>query len=168
MKFQTITNADLDLWTRMQTDSVMMEHLGGPQPKERMPQIFKNTMKVVEDNSGWIYKVIDDSVKPEVVVGSVVLWETEHEGKPTVEMGWMILPEFQGQGWGKRSVRAVLDKVKAEGRWDVIHAYPAVSNAASNGICRSTGFTLLGEREFDYLGRKLVCNDWQIDLRSER
>ena len=66
----------------------------------------------------------------------------------------------------KHAVRMILDKVKVEARFDVIHAYPATGNRASNGICRLTGFTLLSERDFEYSGRILHCNDWQIDLRS--
>lgn len=165
MKLITITDADFDLWIQMQCDPVMMADLGGPQPLEKMPQIFKNTVKVVNDKTGWVYKVMSDD-DPEQVVGSISLWETSHDDQPVNEMGWMILPAFQGKGLGKQAVRMVLDKAKAEGRFDVIHAYPATSNGASNGICRSTGFTLLGERDFEYCGRTLHCNDWQIDLRQ--
>jgi len=48
-----------------------------------------------------------------------------------------------------------------------MHAYPAVDNAPSNGICRSLGFELLGASDFEYpKGHPLRCNDWRLDLTA--
>ncbi len=165
MKFRTITNADLDFWIRTQCDPVMMADLGGPQPLEKMPQIFKNTMNVVEGKTGWVEMVLVGPNEDQVA-GSICLWESMHDGQKVNEMGWMILPEFQGQGIATQAVRGLLDRGRAEGRWDVVHAYPATGNPASNAVCRKAGFTLVGELDFDYSGRLLHCNDWQIDLRA--
>jgi RimJ/RimL family protein N-acetyltransferase len=46
----------------------------------------------------------------------------------------------------------------------VIHAYPGISNGASNAICRKAGFSLVGERDIDYVGRILRANHWRLDL----
>ena len=37
----------------------------------------------------------------------------------------------------------------------MVHAFPATTNAASNGICRSLGFRFLAEREVTFAGRVL-------------
>ena len=77
----------------------------------------------------------------------------------------MVSPAFQGRGLASEAVRSTLDRARAEGRWDVIHAFPATTNAASNAICRKTGFSMIEECDFEYVGRVLRCNHWRIDLR---
>jgi len=52
----------------------------------------------------------------------------------------MVLPEFQGRGLGKRAVRMLRELARDDGRWGLMHAFPATTNAPSNGICRSLGF----------------------------
>jgi hypothetical protein len=51
-------------------------------------------------------------------------------------------------------------------RWGVVHAFPGVTNLASNGICRSLGFTLVGQEDVEFSDRVLRTNHWQIDSRT--
>jgi RimJ/RimL family protein N-acetyltransferase len=74
----------------------------------------------------------------------------------------MVLPEFQGQGLGKRAVAALLDLARADGRWGLVHAFPGVTNAPSNGICRSLGFQFHGPEEVVFSGRLFQSNHWSI------
>ena len=112
-----------------------------------------------------MFAIVPDPATGEAV-GTISLWESDHEGEPVNEIGWEILPAFQGRGFTSQAVRMVLDKAKAEGRWDVIHAHPGVTNAASNAICRKLGFEKLGDCDIDYAGRVLRCNHWRICLRQ--
>ena len=48
-----------------------------------------------------------------------------------------------------------------------MHAFPGATNAPSNGICRTLGFSLLGQRDVDFAGRVLHTNHWRIDPRTE-
>lgn len=162
LELQPVTIEDLPLWESLQADPRMMEHLGGAHPKERIAQILSNTLKVVEAGTGWVFKAVVDGHS----VGSVCIWESEHDGQPISEIGWMILTAFQKQGLGTQAVRAILDRARAEQRWGVIHAFPAVSNGGSNGICRKLGFELLDVCDIDYAGRMLRCNHWRIDLHA--
>ena len=46
-----------------------------------------------------------------------------------------------------------------------LHAFPAVDNAASNGLCRKVGFLYVAECDFEYPpGHIMHCNDWRLDL----
>ena len=83
------------------------------------------------------------------------------------EIGWMVLPEFQGRGIGQRAVRAMLALVQDENRWGVVHAFPAVTNAPSNALCRAVGFRLAGEVETLFAGRTFQTNHWFIDPRTD-
>ena len=92
----------------------------------------------------------------EQVAGTVTLYS--HEGMS--EIGWMVLPEFQGRGMAGEAVRAVLGLARADGRWGPIHAFPSRTNEPSNAICRSRGFSLLGEEETAFAGRVFPTNHW--------
>jgi RimJ/RimL family protein N-acetyltransferase len=84
---------------------------------------------------------------PDVVAGSVTLWSHDEDSEPVTEIGWMVLPEFQGRGLAKRAVRMLLELARDDGRWGLVHAFPATANSPSNGICRSLGFRFAGERD---------------------
>jgi hypothetical protein len=55
----------------------------------------------------------------------------------------------------------------ADGRWGAIYAFPSVTNAASNAICRTLGSRLVDTTDFEYRGRTLMCNHWRIDPPEE-
>ncbi len=111
--------------------------------------------------------IVPDEVAPDVVAGNVVLWSHDEDGEPVSEIGWMVLPEFQGRGLGKRAVRMLLDLARDDGRWGLVHAFPATSNAPSNGICRSLGFRFAGERDVTFADRVLRSNHWVINPAAD-
>ncbi|MEU3346822.1 GNAT family N-acetyltransferase [Streptomyces sp. NPDC006700] len=95
---------------------------------------------------------------------------TWHLHPPSVrrpEIGWMVLPRYQGRGLGGRAARALLERARDEDRWGEVHAFPATTNAASNGICRSLGFRFVGEREVEFAGRTLRTHHWAITPRAD-
>ena len=74
----------------------------------------------------------------------------------------MILPEYQGRGLARAAVRELVERARADGRWGDIHAYPNVTNDASNALARSAGFTLVGTVDLEFRGHRLRCNDWVL------
>jgi RimJ/RimL family protein N-acetyltransferase len=80
------------------------------------------------------------------------------------ETGWMILPAFQGKGIAGSALQMILDRARADGRYEQIHAFPSISNVPSNAMCRKFGFSLIEECELEYQGRKLRSNHWRLDL----
>lgn len=162
MELRPITADDLPLYVAVHCDPVMMAHLGGPRPEEEMPGKLRDDLRSVDEGSAWIYVIqLDDGP-----AGTVVGWRHEWNGEPITEVGWTVLPRFQGRGLATRAVSAMLDDARLEGRWDVVHAFPPTSNAASNALCRRLGFSLRGEVDVDYRGRVLRCHHWALDLRA--
>jgi len=154
---------DVDAYYAMRCDPVMMAELGGPQPREGIPAKVESDVATVRSGEGWILMIIPEGTTD--VAGAVVVWTSTHlEGEPFSEIGWMVLPEHQGQGLAKAAVREVLDRARADGRWGRIHAFPGVTNGPSNGICRSLGFTLLGQEVIDFADREFPANHWAIDV----
>jgi RimJ/RimL family protein N-acetyltransferase len=156
---------DLPLYERLATDPVTMAELGGPLPREGLSDKLRGIVEDVEAGRVW-YSVIVPDGRPAVAAGTVCIWSHAWEGEPIDEIGWMVLPSFQGRGLATDAVRALLDRARAESCWDVIHAFPGITNGASNAICRKTGFSLVGERDIEYAGRTLRCNHWRLDPRS--
>jgi RimJ/RimL family protein N-acetyltransferase len=140
----------------------MTADLGGPLPREGIEAKVARDAREAAADTAWIKMIILDEARPGVVAGSVVLWShDEHE--PVSEIGWMVLPEFQGRGIGTTAVRALLQQARDADRWGLVHAFPATSNGPSNGICRSVGFRLVGEQDVTFAGRVLRTNHWVVD-----
>lgn len=155
-----VTLDDLDIYLRMRCDPVMMAELGGPLPREGVPDKLRRDVEAVERDEYWISIVESDEGEP---MGSVVVWQHDDHGEEEAEIGWMVVPEFQGRGIGKAATAALIERARADGRWGDIHAYPGVTNAPSNGICRSLGFELVGTMDvlaFD--DRPLRVNHWRL------
>ena len=163
MKLRDVELGDVEAYVGMRCDPVMMAELGGPLPREGIEAKVKRDVETVESGAGWIKMIVPDEAAPDTVAGSVVLWSHEEDGAEISEAGWMVLPEFQGRGLGKLAVRALLESAAADGRWGLVHAFPGVTNGPSNGICRSLGFRLLGERDVPFADRVLRGNHWVID-----
>jgi RimJ/RimL family protein N-acetyltransferase len=166
MKLRNISLDDLSLYESLLCDPHMMSHLGGAFPRERMPQKLRRDVESVETERAWIFKIIPDESSSQAA-GSVCIWDNALHEETITEIGWMVLPQFQGRGVGSAAVSAILDKARSEKRWHVIHAFPSVTNAASNAICRKMGFALLEETDLDYAGRMLRCNHWRLNLLPE-
>ncbi|MDN3023901.1 GNAT family N-acetyltransferase [Streptomyces sp. S.PB5] len=167
MRLRNVTPDDVDAYVRMRCDPVMMKELGGPVPRDDIEDKVRRDAEEAAADTSWIKMIVPDPGRPEVVAGSVCVWSHDQDEKPFSEIGWMVLPEFQGRGIGKLATRILLERAGEDGRWGEIHAFPATGNAASNGICAALGFRLLGETDVDFAGRIIHSNHWMIDPRSD-
>jgi RimJ/RimL family protein N-acetyltransferase len=166
MLLRDVELGDVEAYVRMRCDPVMMAELGGPLPRDGIEAKVERDVRDAVAGTAWIKMIVPDAAVPEVVAGTVALWSHEDDGGPLSEIGWMVLPEFQGRGLAKAAVRTLLERARAEDRWGTVHAFPGITNAASNGICRSLGFTLLEERDVTFANRVLRTNHWAIDPRT--
>jgi RimJ/RimL family protein N-acetyltransferase len=165
VELRNIEVDDLALYEAIHCDPAMMAELGGPLPREGLAEKLRRDVASTEAGEIWVLKIIPDG-EAGTAAGTVALWEHEWKGKRITEIGWMVLPAFQGRGLGSEAVRSVLDRARSEGRWDVVHAFPPVTNPRSNAMCRKMGFTKVEEIDYVFRGRLLRCNHWQLDLRS--
>jgi RimJ/RimL family protein N-acetyltransferase len=139
----------------METDAVVMRELGGPVAREEIPAMHRRRL----GDPWWL--VIEAEDGP---AGTIGIWETEHDGATVHETGWMLLPEFHGQGIASAALGLVLEQARDEPRFQQLHAFPGVTNPASNALCRKFGFRLVGEVDGSYRGAPLRCHHWVLDL----
>jgi len=156
---------DLPLYEAIHCDPAMMVDLGGPLPKEGLAEKLEKDAATTAAGEAWVLVIVPED-DPDAAAGTVSIWTHEEHGDPVNEIGWMVLPPYQGRGIGKAAVRLALDRARAEDRWGMIHAFPPVTNERSNGMCKSLGFSFIEERDFKFRDRPLRCNVWRLDLRS--
>lgn len=138
-----------------------MEHLGGPESPEKIA----DRQRRYERSGSRQFKIVDGATG--AGVGWVGYWGREWRAERVYEIGWSVIPTFQGRGIAGSATRLVIEIAKTERSRRFLHAYPSVDNAASNAICRKLGFALSGPCDFEYpRGSIMRCNDWYFDLAS--
>jgi RimJ/RimL family protein N-acetyltransferase len=155
-------SGDLPLLERLMGDPRMTEHLGGPEKPDKLRE-RQNRYERLGD-SDRMFKIVD--VASGVGVGSVGYWTKRWREEEVYEVGWMVVPEFQGRGIALAATVQAIELAKRHAKHRFMHAFPGVDNAASNAICRKLGFELLGACEFEFpKGHFMTCNDWRLDMR---
>jgi RimJ/RimL family protein N-acetyltransferase len=151
---------DLPLLERLLGDPAMMEHLGGPETVEKIAGRHARYLAADHDPQ---FKIVAGG-EP---AGWVGYWEREWRDEEIYEIGWSVLPAFQGRGLASAATVQAVAHAKSAGRRPFLHAFPSVDNAPSNAVCARAGFTLLEAIEFEYPpGNVMFCNDWRIDLAA--
>jgi RimJ/RimL family protein N-acetyltransferase len=157
VRLQPWEAGDLELLQRLVGDPAMMEHLGGPEPPERIAERHQRYVALAASQ----FKILADDVP----AGWVGYWERDWRGEPIYETGWSVLPELQGRGIATAAMRLLIPRVPTDRR--ALGAFPNVDNGPSNAVCRKLGFTLHGPQDLEYRpGHVLRCNDWRLELRS--
>ena len=163
VRLRRYDDSDWPLLVRLNAPE-MTEHLGGPETDEALRQRHKRYLDAAESSGVFCFTAV---LEPNgVAVGNVNLWERDWQGKPVYEMGWGVIPEFQGRGLATEAVKETLELARGLGKRDYVHAFPSIDNPPSNAICRKAGFQLIGPVPFEYpKGHWMECNDWRVSLR---
>jgi RimJ/RimL family protein N-acetyltransferase len=155
-------DTDLALLRRLNAPE-MLEHLGGPESEEQIIARHKRYLEI--GDKGCMFSIV---LLPELeAVGSVGYWESVWQEETIYEIGWSVLPLFQGRGIATAAVTAAVASAGAKQKHKYIHAFPSINNLASNAICRKLNFLFIVECDFEYPpGNFMRCNDWRLDLNA--
>ncbi len=163
MRLMPLTADDEDLAVRLECDPEMMRHIGGPRPEADVRAAHKRRLDLMEQGEAHMYTVVaDDS---DEVLGTIGIWKIDWKGPQAYEMGWFVLPAYQGKGVATEVARLIIAQARSDPEVRSVHAYPAVTNAASNAIARKLGMENQGAFDNEGFAGVLRCNDWHIDLR---
>jgi RimJ/RimL family protein N-acetyltransferase len=154
---------DLGLMHMLLGDPEVMAHLGGPETPEQIERRHQRYLHLPEEGVDHMFKI---TWGPDAeAVGQIGYWKKNWRDRLVYEMGWMVLPSYQGRGIATQAGQLILERARSDRRFPFMHAFPSVSNPASNAICRKLGFTLLEECQFEYPpGHSMLVNDWQLEL----
>jgi RimJ/RimL family protein N-acetyltransferase len=161
VELRAYTDADLALTQALEGDPDVMRHLGGPSTREEIEDAHRRRLA-----DPWWFVIALGPDGP--AAGTIGIWENQHEGERIHETGWMVLPAQQGRGVASAALELILDRARAEPRFDAVHAFPGADNAPSNALCRKFGFELVGEARFPFRGHELHCNVWRLDTSGPR
>jgi RimJ/RimL family protein N-acetyltransferase len=155
-----------DLWLtlELEMDPDVMSELGGPRPREELDEVHERRLNTKIDGEDWWFKIVPGP--GDEPAGTIGMWPATHGEGEIYEVGWMVLPAHQGRGIASEALAMLIDRVRADGRFDAIHAFPGATNAPSNALCRKFGFELLDETEVTFRDQTLRVNHWALALAS--
>lgn len=157
---------DLALLERLMGDPRMTQHLGGPETPKKLRE--RQARYESLEGGDRIFRIVDRASGAGAGVGSVGFWTKEWRDAQVYEIGWMVVPEFQGRGIAATATAQAIQCAKHDDKHRFMHAFPSVENAPSNAICKKLGFVLLEACQFEFpKGHFMKCNDWCLDLRAD-
>jgi RimJ/RimL family protein N-acetyltransferase len=144
-------------------DPEMTKYLGSPESDEQLLKRQTRYERFAEEGQGRMLKMVLEATGEGV--GKVGYWDTTHNGEGIHEMGWQVLPAFQGRGIAGAAVAQALVLARSDGKYGFVHAFPSVDNLPSSAICRKSGFLLVEECDFEYpKGRFMRSKNWRFDF----
>ena len=161
MDLRVYSDEDLALTQALECDPEVMTELGGAVSMESAAEAHRKRIRTVADDP-WYFAIVPEEGAP--TAGQIGIWRSEWQDEPIDEVGWMVLPAFQGRGIASAALGLLLERLRAATRSDGIHAFPGVTNGASNALCRKHGFEHLGESDVKFRDRPLRVNHWALDL----
>jgi RimJ/RimL family protein N-acetyltransferase len=155
---------DLPLLERLMGDPGMTEHLGGAESPDKLRERQDRYERL--GGGDRMFKIVH--VASAAGAGSVGFWTKTWRHEHVNEVGWMVVPEFQGRGIAVAATTQAIELARRDAKHRFMHAFPNVDNAPSNAICRRLGFELLEACQFEFpKGHFMICNDWRLNLRTE-
>jgi RimJ/RimL family protein N-acetyltransferase len=150
-----ITEKDWELFERLNQDEDVIRYAFDKPTTEQIRQRFESRLPVWDwPASHWLCLVIREK-QSGTAIGVTGLCVSEQNSNE-VEVGYLLLPEFHGQGFGTESLIALIDHATSEFPITRVNAIVTDGNIASCKVLEKAGFTL-AEREKDayQLGGKL-------------
>lgn len=144
----------------------MTARLNGPETPQQIQDRHARYLRLTESGEASMFVIEDEEHRS---LGSIGCWSVEWRAQPALETGWFVLPAAQGRGVASRALSLLIEvAVRHSERRRFLVAFPADDNAASNGVCRRNGFTLVGTVTEAFRGADLTVNEWALDLDTLR
>lgn len=163
MELLPYADEHLALTEALELDPEVMRELGGPADPTDLERVHRMRIETVARGE-WYFVIVPEPSGPPV--GAIGIWESDLAGSKLHEVGWMVLPEFQGRGIASEALGLLLARARSDPRYARVHAFPGVTNGASNALCRKYGFTCTEEMEVSFRDRPLRVNHWELDVST--
>lgn len=165
------TDADLPVLVESNTED-MTQYLGGPETDAQLLNRHERYLRGWDVGMPRMFAIVDARGEH---LGGIGWWNTEWNDRPAYETGWSVLPRAQGRGVAKTALALVIEDVRRHGltmpetsATRPLVAFPNAANAASNAVCRSAGFELVGTDESEFRGMMSTWNVCVLSSESPR
>jgi RimJ/RimL family protein N-acetyltransferase len=165
------TDADFPILVESNSED-MTRYLGGPETDAQLARRHERYLRGWDVGMPRMFAIVDALGQ---ALGGIGWWDTEWNGQPAYETGWSVLPHAQGRGVAKAALALVVEDVRGHGlnipNTESIRplvAFPNAANAASNAVCRSAGFELVGTDQSEFRGMMSTWNVWVLASESLR
>jgi len=136
---RNIESTDAELIHKLRSDEVVNQFVGRDNSStiEKAKEFILKILNLVEKNEGlyWIIRRKENND----LIGTVCLWNFDPENE-IVEIGYEMLPEFQGKGIMTEAIKAVTAHTFEEIKAKIITAFPSEDNVNSVAILKKLNF----------------------------
>ena len=136
LKIRKMTEEDLEPLHRLLSDPEVMEYLEPPYTPEQTKEFLESALE--EEPAVW-------TVEGDGKFIGYVIWHGYEED--TMELGWVLLPEYWGKGYASALTRQLMERTAAQGKKPVIECDP--EQKATKHIAEKMGF--VWSEEYDGL-----------------
>ncbi|MCF8239684.1 MAG: GNAT family N-acetyltransferase [Saprospiraceae bacterium] len=134
--------SDWEMICFLRSDKKVNEFVDRPPAESKEEALaFISKIRAGNNNQGSYYWTITE-LDREDMIGSICLWNLSSDGQ-RAEVGYDLHPEYQGKGFMKESLKAVLDFGFQKLGLQVIDAYTHRLNEPSRKLLVACGFKLV-------------------------
>jgi RimJ/RimL family protein N-acetyltransferase len=138
---RTLTEADIPALAELWSDPRAARYLGGPRDPLEVGRLLREDLGVDPPCTLWPVVVKESGA----VIGHCGLLEKEVEGRPEIELIYVVAPEAQGRGYAGEAAAAIRDHALGKLGCRRLIALVHPENAASARVALRAGFSLEGE-----------------------
>lgn len=142
---RNIESTDAELIHKLRSDEVVNAFVGRDNSStlEKATEFILKIQDLVSKNEGlyWIIRLKESND----LIGSVCLWNFDIKNE-IVEIGYEMLPEFQGKGIMSEALKAVVAYTFEEMKAQIITAFPSSDNSNSVTILKKLNFEFEDKR----------------------
>lgn len=123
----------------LRSDEAVNQYIARPRPtdiSEADAFIDKIAQRITEGQS--VYWAITQAPNP-ALIGTICLWNFSEDGS-MAEIGYELMPAYQGKGIMQAAIQAVLEYAFAQLGFDMVEAYTSLHNKPSIQLLLRNGF----------------------------
>ncbi|MDR3696535.1 GNAT family N-acetyltransferase [Mucilaginibacter sp.] len=159
-----LINSDIDELINLRSDAQVNQYLDRP----KSITIEEAAAFVEKINNGlskrWYYWVISVNAD-EKLIGTICLWNFDEINK-TIEVGYELMPPFQGRGLMREALRKVIEFGFDTAGFKQIIAYTNDGNARSKSLLEKAGFIRDQSFEKELRSKNTHVDDIMFSLKN--
>lgn len=137
-----LTREDISAGIALWTDAGVTRHMGGPRDTALLQRVYEEELSRPEPPRYSLWPIVERETAR--VIGECGLLQKDVEGRPEIELVYLLVPDVWGRGYATEAAAAMRDAALAAGVTRLI-ALIDPANPASAAVARKIGMRL--ERE---------------------